>query len=225
MEVLRDDIVLSRESARAIDQWAPDAISMPLGYVMENAGYGLADALAAHSSKDKTIVFVCGTGNNGADGFVAARHLMERGYSVLFYVHGDMAKATELFKEQFNISRALRMPLTTHWGTIEWQQVGMMVEGLVGTGLRGDLRDTMVTFLQDMERVAKQYRIPVCAIDMPAGIDATTRYVALGTLHYTYTVTFGATKQGLLLYPGKTYAGQVIVKELGLPWHLPGDDV
>lgn len=218
MEVVMQDIVLSRESSQYIDRWAPQVIGMPLAWLMENAGRGLAEALMEKANLQKTILFVCGTGNNGADALVAARHLQEAGHSVLLYVYGNPDKGTDLWKEQFCLVEALDLPIVTSRDAIAWHTIGTLVEGLIGTGLMGDLREEMSAELDTIQAIVEDYGIDLWAIDIPAGLDATTGYVGPHTMTYDYTVTFGANKQGLLLYPGKKYAGQVLVKGLGLPW-------
>ena len=100
----------------------------------------------------------------------------------------------------------------------DWSNVAIVVEGIMGTGLAGRLRDTTIDILHVIDTMRSQYNFDLWAIDVPAGVDATSGQISEGTLSYDYTVTFGAIKQGLLLYPGKAIGGTVIVAPLGAPW-------
>ena len=100
----------------------------------------------------------------------------------------------------------------------DWSNVAIAVEGIMGTGLTGRLRDLTIDVLHDIDTMRSQYNFDLWAIDVPAGLDAASGQISEGTLTYDYTVTFGAIKQGLLLYPGKAIGGTVIVAPLGAPW-------
>ena len=100
----------------------------------------------------------------------------------------------------------------------DWSNVAIAVEGIMGTGFTGRLREVTIDILNDIDTMRSQYNFDLWAIDVPAGLDATTGHVTEGTLTYDYTVTFGAIKQGLLLYPGKAIGGTAVVAPLGAPW-------
>mgnify|MGYP000982812351 FL=1 len=219
--------ILTTEDARYIDQEVPKQLGVPLDILMENAGRGIVDALWGQydlfsldnaRSINSFVLFICGTGNNGADGLVAARHLMEQGVPVQIVLVGDTSKRSDLFALQLERCEAMGCIIDMYDEFNDWSNVAIAVEGIMGTGLTGKLRELTVDVLHDIDTMRSQYNFDLWAIDVPAGLDATTGQVAEGTLVYDYTVTFGAIKQGLLLYPGKAVGGTVVVAPLGAPW-------
>ena len=219
--------ILTTEDARFIDREVPTQIGVSLEILMENAGRGIVDALWGQydlfsldnaRSINSFVLFICGTGNNGADGLVAARHLMEQGVPVQIVLVGDTSKCSDLFALQLERCEAMGCIIDMYDEFNDWSNVAVAVEGIMGTGLTGKLRDLTVDVLHDIDTMRSQYNFDLWAIDVPAGLDATTGQIAEGTLAYDYTVTFGAIKQGLLLYPGKAVGGIAVVAPLGAPW-------
>ena len=219
--------ILTTEDARFIDREVPKQLGVSLEILMENAGRGIVDALWGQydlfsldnaRSINSFILFICGTGNNGADGLVAARHLMEQGVPVQIVLVGDTSKCSDLFALQLERCEAMGCIIDMYDEFNDWSNVAVAVEGIMGTGLTGKLRDLTVDVLHDIDTMRSQYNFDLWAIDVPAGVDATSGQISEGTLSYDYTVTFGAIKQGLLLYPGKAIGGTVIVAPLGAPW-------
>ena len=219
--------ILTTEDARFIDQEVPKQIGVSLEILMENAGRGIVDALwgeydlfsldTAHSI-NSFVLFICGTGNNGADGLVAARHLLEQGVPVQIAIVGNISQCSDLFRVQLERCKSMGCIIDMYDEFNDWSNVSIVVEGIMGTGLTGCLRDTTIDILHDIDTMRSQYNFDLWAIDVPAGLDASSGQISEGTLEYDYTVTFGAIKQGLLLYPGKVMGGTVIVAPLGAPW-------
>ena len=219
--------ILTTEDARFIDREVPKQLGVSLEILMENAGRGIVDALWGQydlftldnvRSINSFVLFICGTGNNGADGLVAARHLMEQGVPVQIVLVGDTSKCSDLFALQLERCEAMGCIIDMYDEFNDWSNVAIAVEGIMGTGLTGKLRDLTVDVLHDIDTMRSQYNFDLWAIDVPAGLDATTGQIAEGTLAYDYTVTFGAIKQGLLQYPGKAIGGIAVVAPLGAPW-------
>lgn len=219
--------ILTTEDARFIDREVPTQIGVSLEILMENAGRGIVDALWGQydlfsldnaRSINSFVLFICGTGNNGADGLVAARHLLEQGIPVQIALVGDTNKCSDLFAVQLKRCEAMGCIIDMFDDFNDWSNVAIVVEGIMGTGLAGRLRDTTIDILHVIDTMRSQYNFDLWAIDVPAGVDATSGQISEGTLSYDYTVTFGAIKQGLLLYPGKAIGGTVIVAPLGAPW-------
>ena len=219
--------ILTTEDARYIDQEVPKQLGVSLEILMENAGRGIVDALWGQydlfsldnaRSINSFVLFICGTGNNGADGLVAARHLLEQGVPVQIALVGDTSKCSDLFAVQLKRCEAMGCIIDMFDDFNDWSNVAIVVEGIMGTGLAGRLRDTTIDILHVVDTMRSQYNFDLWAIDVPAGVDVTSGQISEGTLSYDYTVTFGAIKQGLLLYPGKAIGGTVIVAPLGAPW-------
>lgn len=219
--------ILTTEDARYIDQEVPKQLGVSLEILMENAGRGIVDALWGQydlfsldnaRSINSFVLFICGTGNNGADGLVAARHLLEQGVPVQIVLVGDTSKCSDLFAVQLERCEAMGCIIDMYDEFNDWSNVAIAVEGIMGTGLTGRLRDLTIDVLHDIDTMRSQYNFDLWAIDVPSGLDASSGQISEGTLSYDYTVTFGAIKQGLLLYPGKAIGGTAIVAPLGVPW-------
>lgn len=218
---------LTREASQHIDAYVPRHLHVPLELLMENAGRGIADALVDvegdlfHEDPiTGMVLFVCGTGNNGADGLVAARHLMEQGIPITIALVGNVSHGSELFTKQLTMVRALGIDIVPFESFSDWSRVHVVVEGLMGTGFQGELRESVISVLHDIDVERNQYGFSLWAIDVPAGVDATTGEASDYVLSYDTTVTFGSVKEGLLLYPGKSLAGTVIIAPLGVQWEL-----
>ena len=185
--------ILTTEDARYIDQEVPKQLGVSLEILMENAGRGIVDALWGQydlfsldnaRSINSFVLFICGTGNNGADGLVAARHLLEQGVPVQITLVGDTSKCSDLFSVQLKRCEAMSCIIDMFDDFNDWSNVAIVVEGIMGTGLAGRLRDTTIDILHVIDTMRSQYNFDLWAIDVPAGLDATTGQVAEGTLTY-----------------------------------------
>ena len=183
--------ILTTEDARFIDREVPKQLGISLEILMENAGRGIVDALWGEydlfslnngRSINSFVLFICGTGNNGADGLVAARHLMEQGVSVQIALVGDTNKCSDLFAVQLERCEAMGCIINMYDEFNDWSNVAIAVEGILGTGLTGRLRDLTIDILHDIDTMRSQYNFDLWAVDVPAGLDATTGHVAEGTL-------------------------------------------
>ena len=190
---------LTREASQHIDAYVPRHLHVPLEVLMENAGRGIADALVDVEGNrfredpfTGMVLFVCGVGNNGADGLVAARHLMEQRIPVTIALVGNVSHGSELFNKQLTMVRAMGIDIVSFESFSDWSRVHVVVEGLMGTGFQGELRESITSVLHDIDVERNQYGFSLWAIDVPAGVDATTGQASDYTLSYDTTVTFGS---------------------------------
>lgn len=190
------------------DKRAVDA-GVPSLTLMENAGRAVADVAARMLPLGSRVVVLCGPGNNGGDGFVAARYLAERGYAVTVAAlaqretwRGDAAAM--LARWSGMIDDARRVPLDGY---------ALVVDALFGAGLS---RDIDGAYRELIERVVVS-RIPVLSVDVPSGVDGDSGAVRGVAISATRTVTFFRRKPGHLLYPGRALCGVVEVADIGMP--------
>jgi hydroxyethylthiazole kinase-like uncharacterized protein yjeF len=176
--------------------------------LMENAGVAVAEAVLARQPTGSRIAIVAGTGNNGGDGFVAARHLRQAGYRVTVHLIG---RQDSIKGDAAEAARQWQGPMTP--GATGLVGADVIVDALFGAGLdrpiTGDALDAIVAI--------NGARLPVVAVDLPSGINGTTGAVLGGAVKATQTVTFFRKKPGHLLLPGRNYCGQVRVSEIGIP--------
>jgi hydroxyethylthiazole kinase-like uncharacterized protein yjeF len=175
--------------------------------LMENAGRAVADAVAAEQGT--RVVVVAGPGNNGGDGFVAARLLAERGFDVRVAFVGDKAKL-----KGDAVSAAGRWDgLTVQAEPGALLDAEIVVDALFGAGLDRPVEGLPRAMIEAMRKAGR----PVIAVDLPSGINGTTGAVMGAAVKATHTVTFFRRKPGHLLLPGRIHCGPVTVADIGIP--------
>jgi len=194
---------------RALDEWAIHERGLPGLDLMERAGTGLAD-LVGSVVRDGRVVVVCGKGNNGGDGLVAARVLRSRGREVEVLLLGD---AGELRGDAAtNLERLPgAAPLAFSAGALSG--AAGIVDAILGTGFSGVPREPAAGAIEAINDAGAV----VVACDVPSGVDASTGEVAGAAVRAHATATFNAGKPGLWIEPGKTRAGEVSVIDIGIP--------
>ena len=220
-------VVMSRDEVRAFDSWAINTLGIPGVVLMENAGRSCAELIKgklAEVTAPRVCIF-CGTGNNGGDGYVIARHLLNSGFSVVVVIIGDRNKIKGDAKINLDILERLGQPiegLNLGDGDIPGRVkdfaagADMLVDGLFGTGLNGQLSDE---YKQLIESINAQ-DCPVLAVDIPSGLDCDTGKLLGAAIKASWTVTFAAMKKGFIRH-GRTktaaqYAGEVFVASIGV---------
>lgn len=202
------------ETQRALDAWAIEQRRIPGLELMEHAGRGLAELVARHVPQG-VIAVVCGRGNNGGDGFVAARLLRDMGREVDVQLLGG-SDARELTGDaRANCERLPGAP-PRPFNPGSLVEVAGIVDAVLGTGSRGVPHGEALDAVETMA-MAAQRGIPVIACDVPSGVDASTGEVAGPAVRAVATATFHAGKPGLWIAPGKQHAGEIAVVEIGIP--------
>ena len=201
------------EAMRAIDAWAIEERGIPARELMDRAGEALAEA-AAESIPEGRIVVVCGRGNNGGDGLVAARVLRAAGRDVDVLLLADPASLSPDAAEQLE-----RLPGSApeRWASARLAGAAGAIDAILGTGFRGTPRTPAAGAIEALNSLDA----PVVAADVPSGVDASTGEVAGGAVRAAVTVAFHAAKTGLWVHPGKALAGEVRVVDIGIPAGAP----
>jgi hydroxyethylthiazole kinase-like uncharacterized protein yjeF len=209
-----DELLTAAEMGRA------DALAVSQGVpgltLMENAGRVVAEAAAPMAGRaGATIVVACGPGNNGGDGFVAARLLRQQGYRVRLgllgrreALKGDAGQMASRWEEPVE-------PLSPQ--TIAGAD--LIIDALFGAGLSRPLNGAAAAVVAAINASAK----PVLAVDVPSGLDGSTGAASGPVVQATRTVTFFRLKPGHLLLPGRTLCGEVRLADIGIPEHVLGE--
>ncbi len=193
---------------RATDRWAIDEQGIASLELMERAGSGLA-RLVADVAPEGLVAVVCGKGNNGGDGLVAARLLREQGRDVRCLL---LAQRDELRDDAAaNADRVATEP----FGPGVLDGVTVVVDAILGTGFTGPVRGAELAAIEAMQGYT------VVAADVPSGVDASTGEVAGAAVRARATATFAAGKPGLYVQPGKAHAGEVRIVGIGIPAGAP----
>lgn len=197
------------ERMRATDAWAIEQRGVPSLDLMERAGAGLA-RLTGELAPEGAVAVVCGKGNNGGDGLVAARLLRDNGRDVRVLLTG----AAEDLRGDAAVNLE-RLPGDAPEPFAAGALVGAaaIVDALLGTGFAGEPREPIRGAIEAINATDAV----VVAADVPSGVDASTGVVAGAAVRARATATFHAAKPGLWITPGKTHAGEVRVIEIGIP--------
>jgi hydroxyethylthiazole kinase-like uncharacterized protein yjeF len=203
--------LLTVAEMREADRLAIEA-GVPSLTLMENAGRAVATCVGADYPGAKVSV-LCGPGNNGGDGFVAARILKEQGFDVRLGLLGDKSAlkgdAAAMAKRWTGKVTSLKEALPRARDNV------VIVDALFGAGLSKPLDGEAL----EAARHVSAGRMPVVAVDVPSGLDGDSGKVLGGgaTFHATHTVTFFRRKPGHVLYPGRQICGEIHVAEIGIP--------
>jgi hydroxyethylthiazole kinase-like uncharacterized protein yjeF len=175
--------------------------------LMERAGAAVARIAAGATGDGRRIAVVCGPGNNGGDGFIAARLLREQGFDVALYLlgarnalSGDAALAAARWPGGVQ-------PCASHSFACD-----LVIDALFGAGLSRDLSGDALRAVEWINAA----KVPVVAVDLPSGIDGNSGQVRGGAIRAVQTVTFCRLKPAHLLMPGRIYAGKVSVADIGI---------
>lgn len=203
--------VLNGDMARKVDEYTIEQMGLPSMVLMERAALSVATKaaqMAAGFKRSVRICAVCGCGKNGADGIAAARILIWQGLMVDIMIVGDTSSACEEFTRQVEIVANSGINFSNIQNIPEYD---IVIDAIFGTGLNREVSGQYA----DVIRLINNSSNLVISVDIPSGTDATTGRILGISVAADITVTFGYNKQGLMLYPGKEYAGEVTVADIG----------
>jgi NAD(P)H-hydrate epimerase len=198
--------VLTSDEMRAWDAHAIQSLGIPEAVLMESAGRAAA-AIVHRLYPAGRVVCAVGSGNNGGDAMVVARALRAWGRDVALVPVGSRSPDSALLHGwAVDAADAGRMEDA-------FRGAGVIVDGLLGTGTTGAPRGAYANAIAAMNGAGR----PIVALDGPSGVDLTTGAAAGEAVRAEVTVTFGAPKRGLLLFPGRALAGRILAVEVGFP--------
>ena len=213
--VMKDVLSLALLTPAQMGQADQAAIAggVPGTALMQSAGAAVARAISQRWNC-RSVLVVCGPGNNGGDGFVVARHLRDWGWPVRLALlgdvnalRGDAAWHARLWKEDI-------VPLAQNASAEPLLQgVELVVDAVFGAGLSRDFDGPAAELLSQASRRG----IPICAIDTPSGVDGTSGDVRGYAAAAQLTVTFFRKKPGHLLLPGRALCGDLELADIGIP--------
>ena len=199
-----------------VDRLMIEAYGILLIQMMENAGRQLAEQarrMLAGRLAGQTVVVLCGAGNNGGGGMVAARHLHNRGAIVHPKMVADPARLTGIPAHQWRILEALELEPKT---VPELSRANMIIDALVGYGLSGDPRGAVAEWIE----LANAAGRPILALDAPSGLDPTTGRPGSPCVRATATLTLALPKAGLQAPGARPYVGDLYLADIGVPPEL-----
>ena len=214
--------VLNTQQMREADRRTIDEIGIPSIVLMENAGRQAVAAMeAAFEDLPSTHVgVVCGRGNNGGDGFVVARTLVQRGIETSVFLLGSVADVRGDARTNLEVLGRIGLTVVEITNAQEWElhfseisQCELIVDAILGTGFHGQLSGLLETVVADLNGLG----VPIVAIDLPTGVSADSPDVEGEAIEASMTVTLGAPKIPLVLPPADSHSGDLVIADIGIP--------
>ncbi|PYQ13951.1 MAG: bifunctional ADP-dependent NAD(P)H-hydrate dehydratase/NAD(P)H-hydrate epimerase [Acidobacteria bacterium] len=214
--------VLTAAEMRDADRRTIEELGLPGAVLMENAGAAVARAIRDRFPDAKRPAVLCGKGNNGGDGFVAARHLLDLRPTVFLLgsraeARGDARLHLGVYERSGGTVR--EVPDDGAWATA-WPSVreaDLVVDALLGTGLNQEPSGLIGRAIRDLAGRAGPGRAPLVAVDIPSGLSSDNGETSWPTLTAQLTVTFAAPKYGHVLPPACERVGELVVADIGIP--------
>lgn len=190
--------------------------------LMEKAGQGVADkATAIVNDKKSNILILCGRGNNGGDGLVAARILSQQDYNVQVIIFGrrELSKDAQVNHDilaNLGLEIIYLNEVDSLWDRMRNFNYSLIIDCLLGTGIKGSVSPLM----EQVINCINSQQAPVLSVDIPTGVNACTGEIMGTAVEANYTVTFVLAKLGLMVYPGCIYSGEVQICDIGIPRYI-----
>lgn len=204
-------LIATAQQMKDADKYTIENIGVPSLVLMEKAALAVALKAAAvylNSDRHTKIIAVCGMGNNGADGVATARMLKWQGLDACIYLIGNPDKQTDEMKTQLNIAGNSGVSVINEFNPDEYD---IIIDAIFGVGLTRPVKDEYAVIIDSINKSDSV----VVSVDIPSGIDATTGRILGTAVKADYTVTFGYNKVGLVLFPGRSNAGEITVADIG----------
>lgn len=212
--------ILDAMQMRNIDRRATELFGVPSIVLMENAAIAVVDAIFSHYPESARVAIVCGTGANGGDGFAVARHLENRGVVPVVILVGERSAIRGDAQTNLVICERLGIPLYDIRTLEEIETVlahaadaDLLVDALFGTGLNRAPEGVQAGVI----RALAELRLPVLAVDLPSGVNASSHEPFDPCVQAEVTVTFAAPKLCHVFEPAALYCGEVIVADITIP--------
>jgi len=218
---------------KELDRRTIDDLGISSLVLMESAGLGLVDEIERRTERERLrVTVICGPGNNGGDGMVAARHLADRGHEVVTFLAAPRSAFGGDAKVQLRTLTRLEMDVTVLSSTSSYERAfrragdsDITIDSLFGTGLTRNVEGQWAQCV----RIINSCPGLVVSADVPSGLEARTGHPLGECVTADVTVTFGLPKTGLVLFPGAQFAGEIVVADIGIPrsvvetMDLPGE--
>lgn len=214
---------MTRQQVRSVDRWAIDEIGIAGVVLMENAGRDCAEMAIGllHDIAKPSVTIFCGVGNNGGDGYVIARHLLNNGFVVTTVICGDVDKIKGDAKANLDILYKMNYPVAMMdmqgcmFGQVSSFCSGadIIIDCIFGTGLAGEVREPYGELIEAIN----EQGVDILAADIPSGLDCDTGEPLGVAIEAMCTVTFVAVKKGFVVNESsRRYTGEIFVADIGI---------
>jgi ADP-dependent NAD(P)H-hydrate dehydratase / NAD(P)H-hydrate epimerase len=205
-----------------MDRFTIEKIGIAGTVLMENAGRGATRVFVEHFEppRNARVLFLCGRGNNGGDGYVMARYLHQMGFELSVLVLSEWKKITGDALTNLKIIQRMGLDVKEVAGPEQWatcrgllENADFIVDGILGTGLNSTVRGFYRQVIDDLNASPRS----VMAIDIPSGLHADSGAIMGAAVRADVTATFGFPKLGQLLFPGAGLVGRLVRIDIGIP--------
>lgn len=208
------EYVVTGEEMQRYDANTIEHFGIPGLVLMEQAAYVSAEEIAGlFPNRNHNILILAGKGNNGGDAMAVARLLSQKGYPVVVSIITNRPLDRRDFSEaagtQYDILKRMNLRIVTNE---VWDSYDIIIDGIFGVGLNREINGKAAELISQ----ANQCHGTKISLDIPSGVHSSTGHVCGVAFQADYTITFAFLKRGLYLYPGASYAGKIIKKEIGI---------
>lgn len=213
---------ITAQEASQIDRRAQEEFGIPSVILMENAGRQSADVAMEmlRGKQDSIVVCVCGRGNNGGDGFVTARYLINKRISVHTFLIGEPLEIKGDAKINYTVLQKMGAKIVVLENKEDFtlleerlKQAGLIIDAIFGVGLQGEVEQPYKMVIELINASVK----PILSIDIPSGLDATEGKARGACIKATQTITFALPKIGFIKNDGPLYTGKLTVADISIP--------
>ncbi len=212
------EAILTAAEMSKLDETTINYFRVPPEVLMERAALSVADIIAKEGLDTGDVLVICGSGNNGGDGFAIARILTERGINshILYTGKSDPSSMSRQARLQKEICYKYEVPMETP-GDFDWASDGstLIIDAMFGIGLNRPLDEKNIDIVKKINEAGADGAY-ILSVDIPSGIATDTGKVLGAAVKADMTVTFGYKKQGHLLYPGAEHTGRLICTDIGI---------
>jgi NAD(P)H-hydrate epimerase len=221
--------VATAEQMQELDRKAIEVYRIPGIVLMENAGRGAAEVITNTfpDLQKKRVAIVAGKGNNGGDGFVIGRYLLNKGIPIKVFLLTDPKSLRGDAETNYQIFARMKGEVISIPSSKDYQKVkkdlekfDLLIDGIFGTGLDAEVRGYYREVIDHLNTLKK----PIVAIDIPSGLAADTGKPLGTAIRASLTLTFGLPKVGHLISPGIDYVGDLKVIDIGIPKSLVDEE-
>ena len=224
MNIYWKNRLVDADEMREMDRKTIEEFGIPGEVLMESAGRGVFFYIEENFPFLEDAVVFCGRGNNGGDGFVVARYLLNREVYVTVYLLGEKDQLKG--DARLNCERYLKLggELIELKEEAELDEVierasqtDLIIDAIFGTGLNSEVRGLAKEVIELINEVSEDSGVPVIAVDIPSGVNASNGQIMGSAVYADATITFGLAKIGHYTFPGAGLIGELELIDIGIP--------
>lgn len=210
--------LLSAKESQELDKKIIENWKIKEETLMETAGSKFVEIMKKYIKwENKKIAIICGSGNNGGDGYVISRYLKNLNADVEILENGHIEKQGKTTKHYREIAQKMKIPIVYVQNAKELKEhlynKDILIDALIGSGLTKSVHGEKAKIIEEINN----FKGKIISVDIPSGLSATSGRTETICVHADYTVSMGTLKRGHILSEGKEYSGKVIVADIGFP--------